>query len=566
MAYLTLWEAATDADIVDVSSDSGFAVKLRGLVDNTQFRLHFYDRDGCVYIAGSTPSAREQGRNWPFVDEAGTKGTILEYNKGILLNKGDCGTMYMRYDAFTAYESEGNRKTFNGPIEGNDVIPLTRARITSIRKVVLSYNVSINNAAVLTARMDFGALAAVNAATGEMRQLFDTAQYTFAENAEDTASDVNPFAPAAGKTVVADSKNTVGEAEAFKNNGWVLGRAARYAVAVDASEGGAVGGSSNGEHESLSYIDLAAVWESSYVFTGWVDESGTTVSEEAEYSTILRDDLHLSAVFVQRYYTVEFQSESVTAAELRLDSLDASQLTFTIAEKEIADPVRAGYTFTGWTLDGNPVEKTQSITVDGDTVFVAAWTVNEYTVSFDTDGGSAVAAITQAYGTALTAPQAPTKAGYTFGGWTLDGTAYTFGTVPAADIELKAVWIADTYTVTFVDEDGETVLATVEVSYGAVPEYTGETPTKAATATHTYTFAGWDKTIVAATADATYTATYTATPIPDTDGTEGTEGNTGAPGKKGCGCGAAVSAASTLWGLFAIVGGAVLLKRKKKEN
>lgn len=66
-----------------------------------------------------------------------------------------------------------------------------------------------------------------------------------------------------------------------------------------------------------------------------------------------------------------------------------------------------------------------------------------------------------------------------------------------------------TYQIIFVNEDG-TVLQTVEVKEGVLPEYTGETPSKPATAEHTFTFAGWDKQIANASENTTYTATYSA--------------------------------------------------------
>ena len=63
------------------------------------------------------------------------------------------------------------------------------------------------------------------------------------------------------------------------------------------------------------------------------------------------------------------------------------------------------------------------------------------------------------------------------------------------------------YLIKFVNEGGE-VLQRSMVNYGEMPVYTGEKPTKASTAQFSYTFAGWDKTIVAVTEDAVYTATY----------------------------------------------------------
>ena len=64
------------------------------------------------------------------------------------------------------------------------------------------------------------------------------------------------------------------------------------------------------------------------------------------------------------------------------------------------------------------------------------------------------------------------------------------------------------FTIKFVNEDG-TVLQESQVEEGQLPAYTGATPTKASTVEHSYEFAGWDVTIVEATADAVYTATFT---------------------------------------------------------
>ena len=103
------------------------------------------------------------------------------------------------------------------------------------------------------------------------------------------------------------------------------------------------------------------------------------------------------------------------------------------------DPKVNGLTFGGWytdedCTDGNEYNFTAPVT-KGMTL-TAKWTANSYTIAFDTNGGSAVAPITQDYGTAIAAPANPTREGYTFAGWNPEIPA----TMPAENLTITAQW------------------------------------------------------------------------------------------------------------------------------
>ena len=106
--------------------------------------------------------------------------------------------------------------------------------------------------------------------------------------------------------------------------------------------------------------------------------------------------------------------------------------------------------YVGYTLDGENENAVPSGTValpavgeDGQPVILTLklyYKLNEYTVSFNSDGGSAVASQTVKYGGKAEKPENPTKLGYTFTGWELDGTAFDFGTAVADNVTLTAQW------------------------------------------------------------------------------------------------------------------------------
>ena len=148
---------------------------------------------------------------------------------------------------------------------------------------------------------------------------------------------------------------------------------------------------------------------------------------------------------------------------------------------------RAGYTQVGWsTVDGG--EKVYGFedvyTQNEALTLYPVWNTNKYTITFDTNGGSEIAPITQDYGTKITAPDNPTRKGYTFKGWDKEIPE----TMPAENITVKAQWEINQYTITF-DTNGGSEITPITQDYGT--EITApDNPTRKG-----YTFKGWDKEI-----------------------------------------------------------------------
>lgn len=125
-------------------------------------------------------------------------------------------------------------------------------------------------------------------------------------------------------------------------------------------------------------------------------------------------------------YTVTFQSKGGSEV--------ASQIRANTPADQPADPTKEGYTFIGWYNGESEWDFETPVTAD--LTLTAKWQLNQYTITFDTAGGSEVAPITQDYGTTITAPANPTKTGYTFAGW--DKTIPS--TMPAGDMTITARW------------------------------------------------------------------------------------------------------------------------------
>ena len=148
---------------------------------------------------------------------------------------------------------------------------------------------------------------------------------------------------------------------------------------------------------------------------------------------------------------------------------------------------RTGHTQVGWaTVDGG--EKVYALdavyTQNEALTLYPVWNTNKYTITFDTNGGSEIAPITQDYGTQIAAPADPTRKGYTFIGWDKAIPA----TMPAENMTITAKWKVNSYTITF-DTAGGSEIAPITQDYGTHITAPAD-PTREG-----YTFIGWDMEI-----------------------------------------------------------------------
>ena len=156
----------------------------------------------------------------------------------------------------------------------------------------------------------------------------------------------------------------------------------------------------------------------------------------------------------------------------------------TLATRPDAPATTPGYTFGGWNkADGTAWDYASDKVTDNITLY-AKWAANTYTITFDTAGGSEIAPITQDYGTVITAPEAPTREGYTFIGW--DKEIPT--TMPAENMTVTAQWEINRYTITF-DTAGGSEITPITQDYETAITAPAD-PTREG-----YTFMGWDQEI-----------------------------------------------------------------------
>lgn len=144
-------------------------------------------------------------------------------------------------------------------------------------------------------------------------------------------------------------------------------------------------------------------------------------------------------------------------------------------------------------------------------------TVEQFTMTFNVNGGMQISPITKDANTSVSKPTDPTRDGFTFVKWYSDQGLTAEVTWPytlTSDVTFYAKWqenvVANTYTITW-EVNGAVVETDLEVVEGTTPTYNGQNPTKVSTAQYSYSFTGWSPEITPATSNQTYVAQFSQT-------------------------------------------------------
>ena len=224
------------------------------------------------------------------------------------------------------------------------------------------------------------------------------------------------------------------------------------------------------------------VTRTGYTFKGWYDNENLTGSPVTAISNTETGNKEYWAKWEANAYTVTLNTNGGT-----INNGNVTEYTYGVGATLPTDVTRTGYTFKGWydneNLTGSPVTAISG-TEMGNKEYWAKWEINQYTITFDTAGGSVVTPITQNYGTAITAPADPTKTGYTFTGWDRAIPA----TMPAENLTITAQWTVNQYTIAY-DLAGGTAEGNPDTYTIETGAFTLTNPTKSG-----YTFTGWSGT------------------------------------------------------------------------
>ena len=278
--------------------------------------------------------------------------------------------------------------------------------------------------------------------------------------------------------------------------------AKRYAITYEGMDGAQFGDKHPAEYAYDTDAVISDPTKAGYTFLGWLVNGESTARKDLTLrKEAYLDNITLTATWEQNPYKITWMvNEGGTINE----TPEYSKTVF-LGEAITAPTVTAmdGYRFDGWYTDGSTfAEHTKFKTGDkmpeGDVTYYAKWTLIQYSITYNLNGGTNHAENPAEYNVSsekITLLE-PSKTGYRFDGWYTDDTYSTkvteIATGKTGHAVLYAKWTVNQYTITWVTNGGNALTGnyTTTADYGTVIELPN-TPTKDQKVSTTYTFAGW---------------------------------------------------------------------------
>jgi len=239
----------------------------------------------------------------------------------------------------------------------------------------------------------------------------------------------------------------------------------------------------------LSYFEISALKDAESI--SWPTNSIFT--ENGNYVITAIDGRSNQSTFTFTIQTIGIFD--VTFSSLGGTEIANIQVPINELISEPTQPIRTGYNFLGWYEDAQYTDlwDFSNNTVIKNMTLFAKWSAVQYTISFDSQGGSSVESKTATYGQLITAPVTPTKTNFVFGGWFRNSTLITRWNFSSDTIQgsmtLYAKWLAIPATPSGFKID-EINYNSVTVSWNPVDDASGYEIFRSTSTLGTYTLVG----------------------------------------------------------------------------
>ena len=313
------------------------------------------------------------------------------------------------------------------------------------------------------------------------------------------------YTSASGGTKITSSSGFSGSSNQTLYAHWT---AVKYTITYNYN--GGVAQNPAGYNSTTQTFKLNNPTRAGYTFTGWTGSGLKTLTKEVSISKGTSGNLSFTANWEIAKYTITFDANGGSV------STKNKSVAYNSKYGTLPSATKTAYSFAGWyssKTGGNKIDQNTVLTVASNHTLYAHWTPVKYTISYNYNGGSASNPTSYTIETATFSLKNPTKTGYVFNGWSLNGAKSLSKTVAISkgtygNLSYTANWEAAKYTVTFNGNGGTVSQSSKTVSYNDAYR-TLPTATKSG-----YSFAGWytsasggtkvdEKTIVTSTSNHT---------------------------------------------------------------